>query len=540
MIAFRLSPFLFALLAGLAAQPVRNGTIAGRVLNAATGAPVHRATVEITLDGRDDVRGQVGTESDGQFLLRALPAGRYRIRVTKSGFAPMNYGARRPEAPGQLITLSASENISGLLIRLPAYGAIAGAVEGIPSGALNAQVVAESVRSPGRIFSIRGGAVNARGEFRVYGMPPGRYHLKVQFTPPPSSAAIPKGVRVDWNAPVATYYPSTLDAARAGIVNVSSGSELTGLDITVQPSERALLTLRPIWPDTITPVKPDAPPPQPSLQLYIGRPGTGERTFSVSSGTWAGDPRPTMMPLLPGLYAIGGVVDDHGACYTAYREVTLAAGAQASADLPLRPCADLHGHVRIDGAAALPPGTRVLLRAGEAIPVNLDRPTLQPDGSFVIPGVPAGHYTLTLDPMPPGSYVKALTLGPVPALDTPLPLTATKLPPVGIVLGARGTEPAGRVEPGFASIILAAPDNGNPARYATTGVDEKGRFQFRGLYPGAYHLYAFEDLEPGSWLDPDFAANHGAQGVAVQLREGPSPEIVLPAIPGADNPKEPR
>lgn len=523
-----------------AAQPERTSTIAGRVLNAATGAPVHRATVEIILDGHENIRGQTGTESDGRFLLRALPAGRYRITVSKPGFAPINYGARRPGAPGQIITLAANQNQSGLLIRLPSYSALSGTVEGIPSGALNAQVIAQRLHDPARLPSVRGGSVDARGEYRIYGLPPGQYRLRLQFTPPPNAATVPRGVNVNWNTPVATYYPSTLEAAQARVITVPSSAELTGFDITAQPYERAILTLRPHWPDDVIAPKPEDPQPSPMLSLYATRAGAGDTRFAPTYSLTSGDPRPLYLPLLPGRYTIGGIFDNHGTCYTTYLEVALAAGVPASSGVPLHPCPALRGRVRITGAAAFPQGLRVILTAREPIAVNLDRPNLQPDGSFVIPGVPAGHYTLTLDPMPPGSYLKSITLGSNSVLDTPLPLTTANLPPVGLVLSARGAEVAGRVEPGFATTILAAPVNRNPARYTTTGVDEKGRFQFRGLYPGAYHLYAFEDLEPGSWLDPDFAATYGLLGAAVHLDEGPSPDVVLPAIPGANSPKERR
>lgn len=59
MVRYKLSVVLLILGMGRAfAQPERSSSIAGRVVNSVTGAPLHRATVEITLEGRDDVEAK--------------------------------------------------------------------------------------------------------------------------------------------------------------------------------------------------------------------------------------------------------------------------------------------------------------------------------------------------------------------------------------------------------------------------------------------------------------------------------------------------
>ena len=63
-------------LSAVRAQSAVPGSIAGRVVDATTGAPLHRARVEIHPDGHNDIRGMAPTDGDGRFTLRSLPAGR--------------------------------------------------------------------------------------------------------------------------------------------------------------------------------------------------------------------------------------------------------------------------------------------------------------------------------------------------------------------------------------------------------------------------------------------------------------------------------
>ncbi|MGJ5818711.1 carboxypeptidase-like regulatory domain-containing protein [Paludibaculum fermentans] len=515
------------------AQPERNSSIAGRVVNSVTGAPLHRVTVEIILEGRDDVRGQAGTESDGQFLLRALPAGRYRIKVTRPRYAAMNYGARRPNAPGQIITLGSNENKSGLIIRMPALGAVSGAVTGLPATAMQPQVVARPVEGTTENPFGRGGMFERPGEYRIDGLIPGRYRLSVGYTVMPRRDLFPADAKVDLNRRFTSYYPSTLNSNEAVIVEIKPGEELTGFDLVVQEPAQAVLGIRILWPKDVVIPKPAPGMFLGSLHLHTRSAGNPQGVYAGGQSLTAGDERLLYQSLIPGRYTVSGTIQLQGRCYSAREEVTATAGTPIL-ELPLQPCTDVRGRVRISGASTLPAKLTVSLRSLESAPVNLDRPTLQPDGSFVIPGVPAGLWTLVLSPLPPGSYLKSVTLGSLDVLDQPLLISPATSSRLEILVAANGAEFSGHVEEGLATIILAAPEaaaDSLPSRYATTSVDEQGHFRLTGLHPGAYRVYAFEDIEPGAWLDPNFLAEYRDSGTPVQLKESPGPAVTLKAIP---------
>src|SRR5204863_10094591 len=100
------------------AAPAPTGRITGRVVTADSGKPVKRARVFVTAAELPGGRG-VLTDDSGAFDLTELPAGRYTLTVSKSGFVSLSYGQRRPLQPGTPLQLNEGQQLKGVDFRLP-------------------------------------------------------------------------------------------------------------------------------------------------------------------------------------------------------------------------------------------------------------------------------------------------------------------------------------------------------------------------------------------------------------------------------------
>ena len=64
--------------------------------------------------------------------------------------------------------------------------------------------------------------------------------------------------------------------------------------------------------------------------------------------------------------------------------------------------------------------------------------------------------------------------------------------------------------------------------------DQNGVFGLRGLAPGAYRLFAFENVPDEAWKDAEFVAAIQEKGDKIELEEGASKSIEVPVMLKSD------
>ena len=83
----------------------------GRVVAAHNGAPLRRAQVTASVV-QDQIRRTTTTDADGRYEFLDLPAGRFSVSVTKTGYVTLQYGQRRTFEAGTPITLTMASGSS--------------------------------------------------------------------------------------------------------------------------------------------------------------------------------------------------------------------------------------------------------------------------------------------------------------------------------------------------------------------------------------------------------------------------------------------
>jgi len=204
-------------------------SINGRVTTADTGSPVRGAEVRLSIDGR--FSRLVTTNGEGRFDIRNLPAGEYRLTVSKSGFITLEYGQQRPFETASTITIGEGQSATGNVALLRG-GAIFGRVLdefGDPSVGTRVQVLRNRAEDGGRRLMPVGVAdqTDDTGAFRIYGLPPGEYFIA-------ASTGLIDAIKRD--PPV--YYPGTTAFAEALPITLGAGAEASA-DFQISAVARA-------------------------------------------------------------------------------------------------------------------------------------------------------------------------------------------------------------------------------------------------------------------------------------------------------------
>ena len=229
--------------AGRPDEPPPTGTavIRGFVTASDTGTALRRAQVRaFSSDGRGG--GVAQTDAQGRYEIKDLPAGRYTLSATKSGYVSMQYGQRRPgNAPGTPLEIADTQIAEKVSFALPRGAAVGGRIVdefGEPVSTVQVMAARYMFQAGSRRLvqaGAEGGSdrTDDQGSYRLYGLPPGEYYItaslrnmSMNFGP----AQVSQGP-MDGYAP--TYYPGTTSLGEAQRVTVRAAQDLQNVSFAL-------------------------------------------------------------------------------------------------------------------------------------------------------------------------------------------------------------------------------------------------------------------------------------------------------------------
>jgi len=218
-------------------------SIAGMVIKLAGSAPLKSAKIQLrNMEDRSHTIAVV-TDVGGHFALKGLVPGSYRLSVSKNGFVDQQYGQHKPGDPGSVLTLRAGQDLRDLLFRLIPSAVIFGRIldeegEPLPWAAVSAlrEVYSEGKRKLSSEATCR---TNDLGEFRIFGLPPGRYFVSVSYRSKDDNDRMQWQEREDSQGGselgyAKLYYPGTPDPARALAFTAKAGDEVPAVEILLR------------------------------------------------------------------------------------------------------------------------------------------------------------------------------------------------------------------------------------------------------------------------------------------------------------------
>jgi Carboxypeptidase regulatory-like domain len=522
----------------------------GQVLNAVSGEPLKKAS--LSLMRMDISPGEAlfpngyGATSDaqGKFAIKDIEPGKYRLVVNRNGYVAMAYGARGPGRPGTMLSLVRQQHMKEMIFKLTPNGVIAGRIldeDGEPLPYV--RVTLQSYRYfQGRkqLFQSGGGGnTDDLGEFRIFGVPPGKYFLNAMTSPTGMTMAMDRSVNASPEEDYATtYYPGTTDAATAVLLDVGPGAQLRGVDMTLSKAHSIHL----------------------KGHITQGLPGTDHRNARVyvtprSAGGFMGATRTNAVDargnfdirgVTPGLYNLTAVVNEGNVSYQGRIPIDAGSSNIEGLNVTIGPGLTVSGHLRAEGDAAKVDLSTIRLNLRERDPGgimfgNMSQGSLTDEGSFEIKDAPPGRYDLDIMGLPAGFYVKSVRAGETDVLLSGLDLTggaAAKVdiaisPNAAVVTGTVQNPNTGNAAPGATVMLIPQEKERHEQQsyYRVTLSDQNGSFTLNGLTPGEYKAYAWEDLEAGAYMDTEVMKPLESKSEALSLHESDRKTLKLTLIP---------
>jgi carboxypeptidase family protein len=552
--------------------PPGTAAISGRVLTADTGRPVKRARVMVSGGGRG---GRTAiTDDQGRYRIVELAAGSYTVTGSKTGFVDGVFGQRRPLQPGTPIQLVDGQDASSVDLRLVRGGVITGRVLDEDGEALARALVTvqryQYVRGERQLAPAGGDQTDDRGQYRVFGLPPGDYYVSASAGGlgqligrglQQLAAGIAGGGRGGRGGPVdggfagfalnepeatgyaPTYYPGVVSAPEAGKITVAPGQEVVGIDFQIQLVPFA----------TVSGIVAGGDQAAAVMLMPQDTGGLGPLGGQVLAGRSQADGTFTIANVPPGRYVAvarsGGRGDDQR---VGTQSVVVNGQNIGGLSLVLQGGVTIAGNITVESTGTPAPTDYSSFRidAPDVTPLPLgpgggrggpaaSGGRAEKNGAFEIPNLLPGKHFIRVGGGGPGApgqaqgswTMKSVNIGGQDVTDQPVDLKpGQNLDNVTIVLSDRSTEISGAVRdgkgtgmPGMTVIAFSSDPQywrAQSRHIQAARTDQTGAYRIRNLPAGDYLIVAVDDVEQGEWFDPAYLEQARTAARHVSITEG--------------------
>jgi hypothetical protein len=501
--------------------------IAGTIVNAASGAPVRRASVAVLSEQDSHTIAAVESDEEGHFSLDLLPAAKYQLTASKRGFRTAFYDEHQ-EFSSAVVT-GPDQQTDKLT-----YGLVPGAIlhgvitteGGDPVESARVMLFQKSeTGKPGGGLSQSGtvttddtGAYEfsdlAAGEYRLAVVAEPWYALhRLQHNRAQNAAAADPATALDVAYPT-TYFDSTTEEASATPLALTGGARVEA-DVTLHAVPALHI-------EVDTPRKQDGSITRAELrQTVFGnvidavRPGSLDAS---QSGTTE------FNGVAPGHYEL--------AQGDPPRVVEMDATANLQVDPTLGVATTVRGTLRRAAGSALAEDCNLTLDPVDAIDRQSPIQSVCLHGAFTFPSVPPGLWQLSVEDAGTQFSITSITEashtragGLISVADRPLSLIVSVVPGLTRVEGF-----ARRDGKGVAGlmVVLVPHDLGATSALARRDQsDSDGSFTLRNVLPGQYTVVAIEDGWEIDWAEPAVIARYLPGGLAVTVSDNPGKLLTL-------------
>jgi 5-hydroxyisourate hydrolase-like protein (transthyretin family) len=497
--------------------------VTGTVVNSVSGDPVRGATVALTGPADDQVQATTRSGDDGRFALRAMPAGKYRLRASHRGYTTSLY--EEHENFSSAVVTGPDQDTAHMVFRLPPEALLRGVVSD-DSGEPVENATVMLFRQPGKenpgekTYQAGKTTTDDTGAYEFASLRPGEYLLAVEAVPwyaLHKTAAKPADAAnaLDVAYPV-TYYDSTTDEASAMPIAVTPGNRVqANINLHAVPALHITVDR--------TNDTPSGPVPTSLRQSLFGTIDSNETGAAI-------------LPNAVGETEFDGLAPGHYelTAGTPPRVMELDASSSGPVDASTGlPAAAIAGTVETAPGAPYKELALLTLIPADGATSQHDLEAGVNQGKFSLEDVPAGEWTLALmDGYGYEMQIGSVAVGRQAHAGNRLRVTGQKMELV--VSASEGSQTiegfARRDGKGVAGamVVLVPRDlKAYPALARRDQTDSDGSFSLMNVVPGGYTVVAIDDAWELDWARPETIARYLPGGTAVTVSGKPAETIRL-------------
>jgi hypothetical protein len=371
------------------------------------------------------------------------------------------------------------------------------------------------------------GQTNDLGEYRIWGLQPGKYLVAATYQPPQSSEGQPTD-----EIYLPSFHPSTPDTSQATVVEVQPGAEASGIDVDLRQAHAVMVRGRVMVDGAAKSLR--------GVHVSLDpRAAEGGYSFSNYGGSVQNDSGDfEIRGVPPGPYTLSAFWNDGKRQLYGRLPVEVSNANLDGVTVMLANPITLAGRFRVEGGSQFD-FTRLGLSL-EPIDSTMGSGNVEikPDGAFVVQNVYDGNYRVRVLGYPEGYYIKSAREGGSDLLESGLTISRSQPPArLEIVLSPDGGHVDGTVmreqHPAGGAWVVLVPDPPHRDReemYSMKTADAFGRFSLSGLSPGAFKLFAWEPVQGTNYTDPDFLNAFEDRGTPLHVEEKQQQTVQLEVI----------
>jgi hypothetical protein len=518
-------------------------SLRGVVTNASGGGGLRKAYLRLSppIGSKGGASLTAVTNDQGAFAIENIAPGEYRLDVECTGFLDTQYGGGSPFDGRSVLKLSSGDKLTGIEIKMTPQAVLSGRVlaqDGDPWPHANIQVLRvvwkKGKRSLEGINYSSFSDVDDRGEFRMAGLPPGRYYVLAE-----PDKYWEQGHRAPATRQQPTWYPSSRDVESSTPVVLAAGQESPEIEIRLRSSGASPANFR--VRGKVSGMQ-EIPPPG-------GDPRLVQRRIATSRISDGPDVQQNLSSRLSpdGSFEIAGVssgsydiwiTQGYPALPLGHARVEIDNRDVDGVSIQLYATQTLHATLRIEGGEGIEsPGDLIYLEPIGFFGYFGELPPAVEGGSLEFQEVGVGRYQVKLqDSVRARFYLKSVRYGNAESSDGSFTLVPDG-GPLEVMLSALGARVTGvvlRAETATTPRVLLIPDTDDAARRENLSrsavFDQNGMFTIKAIAPGSYKLYGFESVPDDIWLVPDFLKEVENFGVGLKAADGGLTTIQLPLV----------